>query len=118
MIETEVISANALKITLADKLKADDFSQVAPQVDSLIRQHETIRLLIDATGFDGWENVAALEKHARFVKDHQQKVGRIAVIAAHDWQRWLIGTVRTFVHPEVKAYDKAHEGEALQWIVG
>ncbi|MEO6923686.1 MAG: STAS/SEC14 domain-containing protein [Bryocella sp.] len=118
MIKTEVISGDVLKITLEDKLRADDFSKVAPQIDSLIRQHETIRLLIDATEFHGWENIAALEKHAMFVKTHQRKIGRIAVIAAHDWQRWLIGAARTFVHPEVKAYDKADEGEALQWIVG
>jgi hypothetical protein len=36
MIKTEIISANALKIVPPKKLKADDFSQIAPQVDSLI----------------------------------------------------------------------------------
>ncbi len=118
MIKTEVISANALRITAPDKLKADDFRQIAPQIDSLISQHGTIRLLIDASGFKGWENIAAFENHAGFIKDHQQKVERIAVIAEHDWQHWLIGAVRIFVHPEVRAYDKGHEGEALQWIVG
>jgi len=55
-------------------MKADDFRQIAPQVDSLI----------DASGFNGWENIAAFENHAGFVKDHQQKVERIAVIAGHD----------------------------------
>jgi SpoIIAA-like len=118
MIKTETISGNALRITMPEKLKADDFRQIAPQIDSLISQHGQIRLLIDATGFKGWENIAAFEKHAGFVKAHQQKIERLAVIAAHDWQHWLIGTVRIFVHPAVKAYDKSHEGEALNWIVG
>ena len=118
MIKTELISTNALRITLPDKLKADDFRHIAPQVDSLIGQHGAIRLLIDASGFHGWENIGAFETHAGFVKDHQQKVERIAVIAAHDWQQWLIGAFRIFVHPEARAYDKSHEREALQWIVG
>ena len=118
MIKAELISANALRITAPDKLHADDFRHIAPQIDSLIRQYGTIRLLIDATGFHGWENIAAFENHAGFVKNHQQKVERIAVIAAHDWQHWLIGAVRIFVHPEARAYDKSHESEALQWIVG
>ena len=116
MIKTEIISPNALQIIVPEKLKADDFSQIAPQVDSIIRQHGNIRLLIDASQFSGWENVVAFENHAAFVKRHQDKVERIAVIVGHEWQHWLVGTVRIFLHPEVKAYDKGQEREALQWI--
>jgi hypothetical protein len=118
VIKTGIISGNVLRISAPEKLKADDFRQIAPQVDSVISQYGKIRLLIDASGFDGWENIAAFENHARFVKSHQQKVDRIAVIVAHDWQHWLVGAVRMFLHPEVRAYDKSHEGEALKWING
>jgi hypothetical protein len=118
MINTEIISADILKIKVPEKLKADDFRQIAPQVDSIISRYGKIRLLIDASGFSGWENIAAFENHAGFIKSHQQKVERIAVIVAHDWQHWLIGAVRMFLHPEVRAYDKGHETEALQWITG
>ncbi len=31
---------------------------------------------------------------------------------------WLIGAVGMFLHPEVTAYDKGNESEALEWIVG
>jgi hypothetical protein len=117
MIKTEVISANALRIKIPDKLKAEDFRQIAPQIDSLIKSHGKIRLLIDATGFNGWENIAAFETHIGFVKHHQQKIERIAVLAAHEWQHWLVGTIKMFVHPEVRAFNKSQESEALQWIV-
>ena len=33
MIKIEVISANAVKIKAPEKLKADDFLQIAPQID-------------------------------------------------------------------------------------
>ena len=118
MIKTELISANALKIVVPDKLKADDFRKIAPQIDSLISQHGKIRLLIDGSGFEGWENIAALQAHAGFIRSHQQKIERIAVIARHDWQHWVIGAARMFLHPEVRVYDRNHENEALQWIVG
>lgn len=85
MIRAELLSAGALKIIVPEKLEAGDFQQLAPQIDSLIRERGTIRLLIDATRFAGWENMEALEKHVGFIKDHQQKVERIAVITAHDW---------------------------------
>jgi hypothetical protein len=116
MIRTEIIAPRALRILVPEKLKADDFANIAPQVDSVISAHGRIRLLIDATEFSGWEDIAAFENHANFVKSHQENVDRIAVIVAHDWQHWLIGTVRIFLHPEVRAYDKGHELEALQWI--
>lgn len=118
MIKMEVISGNAVKIKAPEKLKAGDFLQIAPQINSLIKQHGQIRLLIDASEFSGWESIAAFENHAGFIKSHQQRVERIAVIAAHDWQYWLVGAVRIFLHPEVRAYNKSDENEALQWIVG
>ena len=118
MIKTDTISGNVLRITVPDKLKTDDFRQIAPQVNFIISRYEKVRLLIDASGFNGWENIAAFENHAVFVKNHQQKVDRIAVIVAHDWQHWLIGAVRIFLHPKVRAFDKSHESEALKWIVG
>ena len=43
---------------------------------------------------------------------------RIAVIAPHEWQHWLIGAVRVFVHPDVRAFDAGEESEALRWLVG
>jgi hypothetical protein len=118
MFNMEVISANAVKITAPEKLRADDFPQIAPHIDSLISQHGQIRSLIDASEFTCWENITAFQNHAGFVKSHQQKVERIAVIVAHEWQRWLVGAVRMFVHPKVRAYEKSREDEALQWIVG
>jgi hypothetical protein len=116
MIKTEIISPNILRIVVPVKLKVDDFLQIAPQVDSIIRQYGKLRLLIDASQFSGWENIAAFENHAGFVKNHQNSVERIAVIIAHDWQRWLIGTIRIFLHPKVEAYDQGNEREALLWI--
>ena len=118
MIKTELISGNILRVVAPEKLKADDFREIEPQVDSLISQQGKIRLLVDASRFNGWENIGAFEKHAGFVKTHQQKVERIAVIAGHEWQHWLIGAVRVFVHPQVKAFDKGQESEALQWLRG
>lgn len=117
MIKIEAVRDNVMRVTAPEKLEADDFQNIAQQIDSIIQRYGKVRLLIDATAFNGWENIAAFEHHATFVKNHQQKVDRLAVIVAHDWQHWLVGALRVFLHPQVKAYDKGHESEALQWIV-
>ncbi|MGP8120264.1 MAG: STAS/SEC14 domain-containing protein, partial [Xanthobacteraceae bacterium] len=59
MIKTEIISSNVLKILVPDKITADDIRQIAPQVETIINQYGKIRLLIDASGFNGWENIVA-----------------------------------------------------------
>lgn len=69
-----------MKITTPEKLKADDLQRMAPQVDSLTNRFGKIRLVIDASEFNVWENVAAFENHAKFKKKHQQKVDRIGII--------------------------------------
>ena len=117
MIKMETISGNAPEFVLPEKLGAGDFSQIAPEIDALISRHGQIRLLLEASGFRGWENIAAFEHHAGFVKNHQRKVERIAVIVAHDWQHWLIGT---FEYSCIQRRDdhKGRDADALQWIVG
>jgi hypothetical protein len=116
MIKTELISANVLKMIAPHKLQAGDFLELAPEVDSLIAKSSKIRLLIDASNLDGWANAEAAEKHMQFVKEHQKRVERIAIIVQHEWQHWFVAVVRTFLHPQIKAFDKVHEAEAMQWI--
>ncbi|MGX9431095.1 MULTISPECIES: SpoIIAA family protein [Bradyrhizobium] len=118
MIQTELIFDRVLKITVPEKLKAGDFRQLAPQIDSLLQQQGNISLFVDASNFGGWEDIAAFEKHIGFVKNHHQKVERIAVIVGHNWQYWVIGTMRLFLHPEVRTFDRGEEREALEWITG
>lgn len=116
MITFEPIKNNEARITIPEKLAADDFAQLAPQVDAFIREHGSIRLLVDATRFDGWENMQAFEKHMNFVKTHQKKVERIAIIAGHTWQHWLIGLFRIFVHPQVAVFNADETGNAQRWL--
>ncbi len=60
--------------------------------------------------------MTAFEQHMGFVKTHHQKVERVALIAGHAWQHWVAGTIKLFVHPEIRIYDKTQETEARQWI--
>lgn len=116
MIKTELIAPNILKIIAPELLRSEDFLELVPKFEHIVEQHDKIRLLIDASRLNGWENVAALEKHAVFVKDRQHKVDRIAIIVQHEWQHWLVGAVGVFLHPEVRAFDKTQRDGALQWI--
>jgi hypothetical protein len=118
MIKTEAISASALKIVPSEKLTEADFQGLTPQVDATIAKSGQVRLLIDASGFNGWESFAAFQAHASFIKNHQRNVERLAIIFGHEWQHWLVDTVRMFLHPEARSFNKSQEEEAREWVVG
>ncbi len=116
MIKMEFVEDNIAKITIPEILHADDFIQFIPLAEEFIRRHGSIRLLIDATQFNGWQDMKAFEAHMGFVKSHQGKVERIAIIAGHSWQHWLAGVFKIFVHPEISVFDKGEEIDAMRWI--
>ena len=118
MIKTEAMSPCALKITPSEKLRESDFHGLAQRVDPMITKCGQVRLLIDVSGFNGWEGYAAFQAHAGFIKNHQRNVERIAVIVGHDSQHWVVDAARMFLHPEARAFDKSREDEAQRWVVG
>jgi hypothetical protein len=44
----------------------------------------------------------ATKRHFTFVRNHQAKIARIALIAGHMWQHWVTGVAGVFVHPYIK----------------
>ena len=118
MIATAAISPCVLKIIPSEKLREADFRRLAERVDPMIAKCGQVRLLIDVSGFNGWDSYAAFQAHAGFIKNHQRNVERIAVIVGHDWQHWVVDAARMFLHPEARAFDKGREDEAQRWVVG
>jgi hypothetical protein len=116
MIKAERIADGVLKVVAPTKLQSGDFAELARKIDPVIRNKGQLRLLINASRLAGWKDLAALEEHAAFVKSHQEKVERIAVIAAHEWQRWLISAIKVFLHPDVRVFETGQEGEAVRWL--
>ena len=116
MIKPTLLAPNILKIVAPTRLSTDDFDEMRLLVEPIVKEFGSIRLLIDASAVEGWDNIAAFEKHAGFVKSHQQKVERVAVIAPHEWQHWLVATVRVFLHPHVRAFEPSQTDAALRWI--
>ena len=116
MIKPTLLAPNILKIVAPKRLSTDDFEEMRLLVEPIIKEYGSIRLLIDASDLEGWETVSAFETHAGFVKAHQDKVERVAVIAPHEWQHWLVAAVRVFLHPQVRAFDEPQTDAALRWI--
>ena len=116
MIKIEDDTGNLIRVTVTDKLGADDFQKLGAVADALIQKHGTVRLLLDGTHFQGWENLEAAEAHFGFVKNHHHNVERLAVIAGAEWQHWMAAMAGFFLHPVIKVFDKGELEAAQNWL--
>lgn len=117
MITITPLEGNILQVKISGLLSEADFPALAAQVDPIFRKTGSVRLLADATEFAGWADMDAAAKHFRFVRDHEKKVERIALIAGHAWQHWLAGMASAFVHPEIKVFNAPEAAEAQSWLL-
>jgi len=116
MLEVLTAADNIVELSLKGTIRSTDFQRIAQHVDGLIARYGMIRLLLDASEFDGWQDVAAAKTHFLFVKEHHSRVERIAVLGSQQWQHWLASAISVFVHPEVRCFEPDHKKAALKWL--
>ena len=119
MIESNLDTANAiLTVRPTAKLEQADFESLAKTVDPFVEKSGGLRgLVIEAKAFPGWAGFGALVAHLRFVRDHHQKVRKVAVVTDSAMGDLAEKLASHFVAAQIKHFG-AGEGEAArQWIL-
>ena len=98
-------------------LEASDFTVLAAQVDAYLAQQGMLHgVLICARSFPGWKNFGALLAHLKFVKDHHQRIEKVAVVANGAVASIIPHIGGHFVHAQVRHFDLDHEAAAWAWL--
>ena len=75
-----VPEAGIVVIEVAAPLRVADFDALAATVDSWLATHDALQgVVVHARAVPGWENLRALLRHLRFVRDHHRRVRRVAL---------------------------------------
>jgi len=99
------------------ELEAGDFERLSTAVDPYIADVGGLRgLMIVAEHFPGWDDFAALTSHLRFVKDHHDKVRKIAFVTDDRLLSVLPKIGAQFLAAETRAFPMADRDEALLWV--
>jgi hypothetical protein len=114
MIIIENTTADIVHITLQEQLTPQDLKQLEPKLESLISEHKTLRLLVDARAFKGWSTIYNLRQHLGFAKRQQYYINCVAVIAARFWHRVFINSIKIFVKPSIQVVHS--EQDAKDWL--
>ncbi|NLE36462.1 MAG: STAS/SEC14 domain-containing protein [Pirellulaceae bacterium] len=116
MLEVLTAADNIVEVALRGNIRSHDFAPIRRHIDDLIAKYGAIRLLLDASEFDGWQDVEAAKAHFRFIQEHHHRVERIAVVGNRQWQYWLAAVVGVFLHSEMRCFANEQQEEARRWL--
>ena len=118
MVEFELLrDAGVLIIAPKKALTREDFRAISSTVDPYISENGKLTgLLLEAPSFPGWDSLAAVIEHMRFVRDHHRKIERVAVVTDSTILTWAPKIAEHFAHPEFKVFKSGDRAAALAWL--
>jgi hypothetical protein len=106
-----------LTITPSGPLETADFEKLIQDVDPYIKEAGKLNgLMIYAKFFPGWDNFAAFLSHMKFIKNHHQKIQKIAAVTDGTFLSIIPQVASHFVQAEIKHFDYTEKDAALDWL--
>jgi hypothetical protein len=118
MIDFDLIAdRGVLVVKPAGPISEADFEALTATVDPYIaRNGNLVGLLIDAPSFPGWDGLAGLIQHFRFVRDHRRKIERIAAVTDNAFLKIAPRIAEHFAYPEIRVFSGNDKADALIWL--
>jgi hypothetical protein len=104
-----------LVVRVSDKLTKEDYQHFVPEVERLIGQHGSIRILFDMHDFHGW-TAGAMWQDAKFAWRHFRDVERITVVGEKAWQHAMTVFCRPFTKAQVRYFGRGSTEQAESWL--
>jgi hypothetical protein len=114
-LEIDDSNPKYLAIRLSGKLTAADYETFVPQVESIVKERGSIRILMTMQDFHGWELAAAWED-TKFGLRHFRDIERLAMVGEKKWQHGMAVFCKPFTKAEIRYFDAGAAKEAESWI--
>ena len=109
--------AGIVTVTPSAPLNENDFSHLASEVDPHIEKTGKLNgLIIQVESFPGWEDFAGLISHLKFVREHHQKIEKVAAVSDGKIVSIMPRIVDHFVNSKVKYFPYESLDEAISWV--
>jgi SpoIIAA-like len=120
MIDVNLDTARSiLRLRPKSAFEAEDFTKLAKTVDPHIEATGGLRgIIIEATGFPGWESLGAMASHFKFVRDHHKHVEKIAVVTDSKMGDVAERLGAHFIAAQVRHFPAGQAEAAERWIAG
>jgi len=118
MLEYAILKPEGILVLKPNaSLSKEDFVGLSASVDAYLADHASIHgLLIHAEAFPGWENFPGFTAHIRFVRNHQQKIERVALVTDSPIARVTEALAKHFIAAEIKDFPFEDYDKAMNWL--
>ncbi|MHC4941270.1 MAG: SpoIIAA family protein [Planctomycetota bacterium] len=112
------LNENGVLIIRPDgKLTKEDFARLTEAADGYIEEFGELKgLMIDAKSFPGWENFEGFASHLRFVREHHERIARVAVVTDSTVATFAPKIANHFAAAEIRAFPHGERDAALSWL--
>lgn len=108
---------NNLKLHIHGPLTSMNFSALREIVDNFISEKGRLNsLVIDFKQFPGWQDVGSFVDHLTFIKNHHDKIDKVAIISKSTLPALVIPFANHFVNAKLKEFSFEEEDELNEWI--
>jgi len=108
---------SVLHVRPAGPLRAQDFDDLAKAVDPFIEETGGLAgLILETAHFPGWENLSAVVRHIRFVRDHHKKVRKVAVVTGSPLGKAAEHIASHFISAEIRHFPADQVEAAKEWV--
>ena len=99
------------------RLEEADFAQLAKTVDRHLEgKGDLAGLIIEVASFPGWESLAAMASHFRFVRDHHTHIRKIGVVTDSPMGNVAEKLASHFVAAEIRHFPAGDLEAARHWV--
>jgi hypothetical protein len=108
---------NILTLTPSGELSATDFKQLTDVVDEYNLMSGPLQgLMILTEHFPGWDSFGALFQHLKFIREHRDRVKKVAAVSDSGILTVMPHIIDHFIQAEVRHFAYADKEQALQWL--
>ncbi len=99
-------------------LSEKDFQLAAELMSPLIENNKRLNgLIIYTESFPGWQSLAALYSHFRFVKNHHKKVTHLVLVTNSVLANFAELVISHLINPKIKVFPYHEFDKAQKWII-
>ncbi|OQX57953.1 MAG: hypothetical protein B5M52_06330 [Helicobacteraceae bacterium 4484_230] len=119
MLKVELDKENAMAVLEPHgALSKEDFDKAAKVIDPFIEETGKLNgIVIYTESFPGWENFAGLSEHIVFIKNHHQKIRRLAFVTDTSVIEYTKAIAEPFIEAQIKVFPYAEFDKAKAWVV-
>ena len=118
MLEYSILKPEGiLLLTPTGPLHKEDFAGLGALVDGYLANHTNLHgVLVHTESFPGWDSFGSFTAHFRFLREHERKIDRVALVTDSPIAGAAEAMVQLFISAHIKPFRFADYNLALAWL--